>query len=165
VNDWVRPSDLDALHVATGARTRTWEPGAGALTLTSDAGALQLEFVSGARHSAEPNERSLAARVRGWGACVVLTGDAREAGVDAWLEAWAQTETAPARADLLVWPHHGDPTERASELIDALRPAEVWISAARRGAIGPELQRRGLAVRSTASEGPLHFDASDAKPP
>ncbi len=165
VNDWVRPSDLDALHLATGARTRTWEPGAGALTLTSDAGALRLEFVSGARHSAEPNERSLAARVRGWGACVVLTGDAREAGVDAWLEAWAQTETAPARADLLVWPHHGDPTERASELLDALRPAEVWISAARRGAIGPELQRRGLAVRSTASEGPLHFDASDAKPP
>lgn len=165
VNDWIRPPDFDGGSLQTDPRTRIWAPEGSALTVTSDAGALQLEFASGARHSPEPNERSLAARIRGWGTCVVFTGDAREAGVDAWLAAWGEPGPTAAHADLLLWPHHGDPTERASELIAALRPARVWVSAARRGAIEPELHRRGLGVQATAVDGPLHLGASSEKPP
>jgi len=165
VIDWIRPSAFDAPALSADAAGRVWEAREGTLTLSCDGGALQLEFVGGEPDAREPNERSLAAVIRGWGVRVVLTGDATDAGIDAWRKAWSERGAAPIGADVLVWPHHGDPTQRASELLDVVRPSQVWISAARRGAVEPELFRRGLAVRSTASDGPLRFAATAERPP
>jgi hypothetical protein len=97
------------------------------------------------------NEGSRTVRVRALGAVVLIPGDAEAEGLRAWLD-HAPPE-APAR--LLVAPHHGSEIERLGLLLDTMRPAEVWISGPARPPIGRELDRRGIAWRSTGAAGPL----------
>lgn len=116
-------------------------------------GELRIVVVPGAATSAaNPNEGSLAAAVWAWGRRILVTGDA----VDEGLEHWLASGRLPRDVDLLVWPHHGDPTERASELLRATRPRLVWISGARPGGVEAELDRQGVKWSATYQAGPLY---------
>lgn len=132
----------------------------GALELHSR-GRLRIAVVPGTPVGAsDANEASLATGVWAWGRRILVTGDAVDEGLDAWIA----SGRLPRDVDLLVWPHHGDPTERATELIGATRPRRVWISAARQGGIEPELDRRGVPWEATYSHGPLRAVFSSAPP-
>lgn len=123
-------------------------------------GELALDVAAGASDSSEANEGSSAVAIQLAGRCVIVTGDAVAEGVDAWLA----SARLPARADVVLWPHHGDPTERASELLAALDPRSVWISAARAGGIESELERRSISWKATYRAGPLHTVLEPAPP-
>ncbi len=157
IGTWVIPSErgLDAAALAHGARI---EVGSGGAELTR--GDLSLRVISGALEARESNEGSLAVSLEFAGRRVVVTGDAVAEGVDSWL---ASTRL-PRGADIVVWPHHGDPTERASELIDRLAPHTAWISAARPGGIEAELVRREITWAATYRSGPLHALLAPAPP-
>lgn len=101
------------------------------------------------------NEGSRTLRIAWFGEEIVLTGDAEAEGLRAWL---ADAPRMERGASLLLAPHHGSEIERLGLLLDALRPAEVWISGPARPPIAGELDRRGIAWRSTGSAGPLHFE-------
>jgi len=99
------------------------------------------------------NEGSRSLRVV-WGPDeVVLTGDAEAEGLRAWLDLRASGR--PLR--LLLAPHHGSEVERLGLLLDATRPAEVWVSGPARPPIADELDRRGILWRSTGRDGPLRI--------
>lgn len=84
---------------------------------------------------------------------VVLTGDAEAEGLRAWLDLRATDR--PLR--LLLAPHHGSEVERLGLLLDATRPAEVWVSGPARPPIADELDRRGITWKSTGRDGPLQI--------
>ncbi|MBL8862642.1 MAG: ComEC/Rec2 family competence protein [Planctomycetes bacterium] len=96
------------------------------------------------------NQGSRTLRVVWRGASVLLAGDADAEGLRAWLDLPAHE--GPVR--LLLAPHHGSEIERIGRLLEALQPAEVWVSGQARPPIAGELERRGIAWRSTAG-GPL----------
>jgi competence protein ComEC len=97
------------------------------------------------------NEGSRTLRITWGDAALVLGGDAEAEGLGAWL-----ASTAPGPVDVLLWPHHGSETDGLGPLLEHLRPREVWISAGREPAVGPELERRGVRWRTTEREGVLH---------
>ncbi len=101
------------------------------------------------------NEGSRTLRIEWFGEQIVLTGDAEAEGLRAWLADMPRSEKG---ASLLLAPHHGSEIERLGLLLDAVRPAEVWISGPARPPIAGELDRRGIPWRSTGSVGPLHFE-------
>lgn len=89
----------------------------------------------------------------GW---VHLSGDAEGDGLALVLDRGHLC--GPAR--LLLFPHHGSLGPHVGELLSRTRPREIWISSAERPAIAPELDRRGLSWRSTATDGPLVLAAA-----
>jgi competence protein ComEC len=127
----------------------------GALALRRGRGALEARLLRAA-----PLAGNEGSRVLELGCAVgriVLCGDATGAGLQPLIEALAQG--APAR--LLLWPHHGADTPYAGALLDAVRPEEVWISSGPDPPVEPELERRGVRVRSTAREGALRRDIGE----
>jgi competence protein ComEC len=84
---------------------------------------------------------------------LVLCGDAEEEGLAAWLR--ERPARAPAR--LLLLPHHGSDTVELGRILAAVRPREAWISASGSPVLGPELDRRGLAWKSTSIDGCLEL--------
>jgi len=85
---------------------------------------------------------------------LVLCGDAEEEGLASWLR--QRPARPPAR--LLLLPHHGSETEHLGRLLALVHPSEVWISATGSPALLPELERRGLAWRSTSIHGFLELE-------
>lgn len=101
------------------------------------------------------NEGSRTLRIGWFGESLLLAGDAEAEGLRAWLA------TAPhGPTSLLLAPHHGSEIERLGLLLDAVRPGEVWISGPARPPIADELDRRGIAWKSTGAAGPLRTDRS-----
>jgi len=124
----------------------------GTLELTGlDSGRVWL--VRGSTQEGNEGSRSLVLE-RGDG-LLWLSGDAVEEGLRGQLEAWPET---PGRVRVLLLPHHGGESSRLGALLDALEPAEVWISSSEVPAGLAEVRRRGLRWRWTASEGPLVLD-------
>ncbi len=154
---WVAPPAGAALE-RTLVREAQWSSTGRGVALR--AGGLTLRVAAGAEALDDANESSSAVGLEFAGRSVVVTGDAVAAGIDAWLA----SGQLPRRPDLLVWPHHGDPTERASELLAELAPRSVWISAAREGGIEPELERRAIAWEATYRSGPLRALLEPAPP-
>ncbi len=97
------------------------------------------------------NEGSRTLSIHWFGAEILLAGDAEAEGLRAWLSARA----AGASVRLLLAPHHGSEIERLGLLLDAVDPAEVWISGLARPPIAGELERRRIPWSSTGSGGPL----------
>ncbi|MFN0009581.1 MAG: ComEC/Rec2 family competence protein, partial [Planctomycetota bacterium] len=100
------------------------------------------------------NEGSLVLEVLWREARIVLCGDADEEGLAIWLR--QRPPRGPAR--LLLLPHHGSDTEHLGRLLARVRPSEVWISATGTPALQPELERRGLAWKSTSIHGSLELE-------
>jgi len=82
---------------------------------------------------------------------VLLCGDAEGPGLAQLIDAGG----VRGPLDLLLLPHHGSPSPFLGPLLDAARPAEVWISATGPPAVTPELDRRGILWRATGIQGPL----------
>jgi competence protein ComEC len=146
-----------------GARSTAqhWRPPANSVEVVDAGGELRLHVLAGARLSrASANECSLAVVAEGLGHRIVFTGDAVREGIDAWLASGALA----GRASLLLWPHHGDPGERASELLAACSPQRVWISGARPGGIERELVRAAIPWDATYRSGPLSLRLRGADP-
>ncbi|MCB9914349.1 MAG: ComEC/Rec2 family competence protein [Planctomycetes bacterium] len=112
------------------------------------------------------NEGSRDLELRWRGRRLLLCGDAEERGRARTLELGLLT----GPCDLLLLPHHGSDTPWLGPLLAATRPARVWTSAGARPALADELERRGLAWRSTHAEGALELrlaprpDAGLARP-
>jgi len=127
----------------------------GRIALSGRAGAqspLGLELSRAAR--GEGNEGSCNLRVELAGEVFVLCGDAEGPGLVDQLADGALR--GPAR--VLLAPHHGSQTPHLAALLDAARPAEVWVSSPiARGPppIAAELRRRGVPLRWTGGDGPL----------
>jgi len=138
----------------------------GPAQLVSERDDLRVTVVPGC--GSDANERSLALVVETAEARAVITGDAVDVGLDAWLRGWLASGSRARRRSnsgtLLVWPHHGEATERAHELLEAVDPRWVWVSAARPGGIEPELERVGRRWDATYRSGPLSLDMEAAKP-
>lgn len=81
---------------------------------------------------------------------VLLLGDAEQAGLANALD----LGLFQGPVDLLLLPHHGSTTPHLSALLEATRPALVWVSVGDRPPTGEELDRRGLAWVCTAEDGP-----------
>lgn len=112
-------------------------------------GGLELELTRGSLEPGNEGSRSLVVR---WGShSALLSGDAEAAALDATI----QLVTGSTALDLLLAPHHGSHTARLGALLEALRPAEVWISGSGEPPIARELDRRGVAWRATSLDGPL----------
>jgi len=118
-----------------------------------DRGAVDLDLEISRGIDGPGNEGSLVLEAAWKGERLVLCGDAEEDGLSAWLR--ERPARSPAR--VLLWPHHGSDTEHLGRLLDAVRPRETWISATGSPVLRPELDRRGLAWRSTATHGPLEL--------
>lgn len=88
-----------------------------------------------------------------------LLSDADGPGLAATLE-WLE----PGDVTLLLAPHHGAATAEVGALLDEVRPEQVWVSGAHRPAIADELDRRGLAWRWTARDGPLGLRLEPGRP-
>jgi beta-lactamase superfamily II metal-dependent hydrolase len=58
---------------------------------------------------------------------------------------------------VILLPHHGSSTPWLGRLLDAARPASVWISSSERPAVAAELDRRELPWRWTGRDGPLEL--------
>jgi beta-lactamase superfamily II metal-dependent hydrolase len=84
-----------------------------------------------------------------------LSGDAVADGLQGIL---AALPGAPGKVRVLLLPHHGGESVQLGALLEALHPAEVWISSSETPASAPEVQRRGFALRWTGREGPLVLD-------
>ena len=102
----------------------------------------------------EGNEGSRVLEVCWKGESVLLFGDSEAEGLAAWLR--ARTTETPVR--VLLFPHHGSDTEHLAALVDAIRPAEVWISASGEPEVLRELARRRIPTRVTAIDGPLSLE-------
>ncbi len=111
--------------------------------------ALEMELARGL--DTEGNEGSRSLEIVWGGERIVLCGDAEAEGLAAWLR--DRPSRGPAR--MLLFPHHGSDTDYLGPLLDSVRPAEIWISASGTPGVARELDRRGLAWRSTARCGPL----------
>jgi beta-lactamase superfamily II metal-dependent hydrolase len=107
------------------------------------------------------NEGSRCLRVRRAAGDVVLTGDAEAEGLAAWLR--IARDDAPVR--LLLWPHHGSDSDRIGALLDATKPAEVWISSTAEPAVAAELDRRNVRWSWTARDGPLMLGSGTIRAP
>jgi beta-lactamase superfamily II metal-dependent hydrolase len=97
------------------------------------------------------NEGSRSVLVEHAGKRLVLFGDAEEDG----LERILADERLEGPCDLLLFPHHGSETAHLCRLLDRVRPAQVLISSGTPPAVGPELDRRGLAWTWTGRDGPF----------
>jgi len=84
---------------------------------------------------------------------ILICGDAVDEG---W--SWVLREGLLAgQGGILVAPHHGSDGRRLGAVLDALRPARVWISGSGRPPLAEELERRKLPWESTAQRGPLRW--------
>lgn len=119
-----------------------------------DRGATVLELEVSRAIDDPGNEGSLVLEVLWREERLVLCGDAEEDGLATWLR--QRPARAPAR--LLLLPHHGSETEHLGRLLERVRPSEVWISASGSPVLLPELERRGLAWKSTSTHGPLGLE-------
>ncbi len=97
---------------------------------------------------------------------IVLSGDAEGHGLAAMLGPGADGRSAldPGPVDALLLPHHGSETKHLGWLLDHLRPREVWISGSDPSVGRPELERRGIRVRSTAEVGGFVWTAWGDQP-
>ncbi len=169
VHTWIGAPPLEgaaevaAKGAAGGARRRAqhWRPPTGSVEAVDAGGELRIQVLTGARRSrASANECSLAVVIEGLGHRIVFTGDAVREGIDAWLASGALA----GRASLLLWPHHGDPGQRASELLAACSPQRVWLSGARPGGVERELDRAAIPWDATYRSGPLKLVLRGAEP-
>ncbi len=110
---------------------------------------LELRLLRGSE--AEGNEGSRSLWMAMGGAGVLLSGDAEAEGLAGLLEHWRPPE--PVR--MLLLPHHGSHTPWLGALLEATRPAEVWITCAGPPGLAGELGRRELSWRATSVDGPL----------
>jgi competence protein ComEC len=115
----------------------------------ASAGGLELELTRGC--GAQGNEGSRSLLLRWEGRSALLSGDAEGVGLAPILA----VSGPRAAVDLLLAPHHGSHAPQLGALLEALEPREVWISATGHPPIAAELDRRGIAWRSTARDGPL----------
>jgi ComEC/Rec2-related protein len=151
VHTWIGASSTDS-PARKQRNAQHWLAPADSVEFVDAGGELRLRVLSGAQLArASENECSLAVVIEGLGQRIVLTGDAVREGVDAWLA----TGALVGPTALLLWPHHGDPGERASELLAACTPERVWISGARPGGVERELQRAQVPWDATYRSGPL----------
>ncbi len=109
----------------------------------------------------EDNEGSRSVRIAYGGEEIVLCGDAEAEGLRAWL---ANLPRSPALR-LLLLPHHGSESALLGPLLAATRPREVWVSGPRAIPIAAELDRRDLAWRWTARDGPLRLELDSLRLP
>lgn len=99
----------------------------------------------------EDNEGSRSLALESGGRRWLLCGDAEDSG---WPpDVLARVQTAPG--GVLLAPHHGSAAGRVGDLLNALAPDEVWISAPAVPPIAAELDRRRIPWRCTGLEGPL----------
>ncbi len=121
----------------------------GAMTLSSNHGALSFTLLSG---SAEPgNEGSRALAIEFGDRRLLLFGDSEGAGLSNLLEA----DLLRGPVDLLLFPHHGSESLWLSSLLERTTPEQIWISSATEPAVADELDRRALPWSSTYSSGSL----------
>ena len=102
------------------------------------------------------NEGSRSLLVESQGRRLLLSGDAEAEGLAAMLADWPVGQTV----DVLLMPHHGSDTELLEPLLERLSPREVWISKGAPAQLEAELERRGVALRNTARDGPLRWPDS-----
>lgn len=110
---------------------------------------LTLALLRGGDREGNEGSRWLAATYAGEE--LLLAGDSEAEGLARMLDEGLLR--APVR--LLLFPHHGSETPLLGRLLSVTQPREVWLSAADRPPVAAELDRRGLAWRSTATAGPL----------
>jgi competence protein ComEC len=115
-------------------------------------GGLSLELVRGSTAPGNEGSRSL---LVSWGhRALLLSGDAEGEGLGPLIE----LEASAAPLELLLAPHHGSHTALLGAMLDTLRPRSVWISGSGPPPIAAELDRRGMAWRSTDLDGPLSLE-------
>jgi beta-lactamase superfamily II metal-dependent hydrolase len=102
----------------------------------------------------EGNEGSRTLELLWKGESILLFGDSEGDGLVGWLR--ARTSERPVR--LLLFPHHGSDTEHLGPLVEALHPAEVWISASGEPEVLRELVRRRIPTRVTSRDGALSLE-------
>jgi beta-lactamase superfamily II metal-dependent hydrolase len=121
---------------------------------------LRLWLVRGAASADNEGSRSLVVEARG--ARFLLAGDAEDQGIAGFV---AGSPGPPGHGPwrLITLPHHGSDGPRLGRLLTALAPAEVWVSCAGEPDAAAELERRGLAWRSTNAAGPLRLEHPRAR--
>jgi competence protein ComEC len=130
------------------------DPGKGrvALPVGGASSGLTLELIRGSTAPGNEGSRSL---LLAWeGRVLLLSGDAEGEGLGPLLE----LEASSAPLELLLAPHHGSHTALLGAMLDTLRPRGVWVSGSGPPPIAAELERRGIAWRSTELDGPLSLE-------
>ena len=133
---------------------RHFDISAGEFQLLGTRPNLSIRLLRGGDLEGNEGSRSLLLTVEG--VPILLTGDAVDDGWPLGL----RDHLRKHRGGLLLAPHHGSSAGHLGALLDALEPAEVWVSAPGRPNIAAELDRRRVPWLSTGEHGPITW-----KPP